>query len=181
MHRLLFKSAHVNKPVTICMDLMTKVIPTLTVYCTDTGVCILWVGVYLFSQSTGGLRAMPFTTHRQFFALWNIRNWPEIFFLINIALLTEAFNSTKGQYISTHTHTHTHTHTYIYIYIYIYIYFHPQTDCFVVSQLNRVARHARCFKLESKPGWLYTSRISYYRANVSVNEGILTYIYVFTR
>ena len=28
---------------------------------------------------------------------------------------------------------------YIYIYIYIYIYCHPQTDCFVVSQLFHVA------------------------------------------
>ena len=41
----------------------------------------------------------------------------------------------------THTHTHTHTHTYIYIYIYIYIYCHPQTDCFVLSELFSVARH----------------------------------------
>ena len=34
-----------------------------------------------------------------------------------------------------------------YIYIYIYIYCHPQTDCFVISQLFSVARHTRCFKL----------------------------------
>ena len=27
------------------------------------------------------------------------------------------------------------------LYIYIYIYCHPQTDCFVVSQLFSVARH----------------------------------------
>ena len=40
---------------------------------------------------------------------------------------------------------------YIYIYIYIYIYSHPQTDCFVVSQLFRVARHVGCSKLGSKP------------------------------
>ena len=28
---------------------------------------------------------------------------------------------------------------------------HPLTDCFVVSQLLSVARHARCLKLGSKP------------------------------
>ena len=39
----------------------------------------------------------------------------------------------------------------IYIYIYIYIYSHPQTDCFVVSQLFSVARHAERLKLGSKP------------------------------
>ena len=42
-------------------------------------------------------------------------------------------------------HTHTHTH----------IYCHPQTDCFVVSQLFSVARHLRCLKLGSKPAQLY--------------------------
>ena len=31
---------------------------------------------------------------------------------------------------------------YIYIYMYIYIYCHPQTDCFVLSELFSVARHA---------------------------------------
>ena len=36
-------------------------------------------------------------------------------------------------------------------YIYIYIYSHPQTDCFVLSQLFSVARHAGFFKLGSKP------------------------------
>ena len=35
----------------------------------------------------------------------------------------------------------------------IYIYNHPQTDCFVVSQLFSVARHARLSKLWSKPGF----------------------------
>ena len=55
----------------------------------------------------------------------------------------------------THTHTHTHTHTYIYIYIYIYIYCHPETDCFVVSQLFCVARHVGRLKLGSKPTQIY--------------------------
>ena len=49
---------------------------------------------------------------------------------------------------------------YIYIYIYIYIYCHPLIDCFVVSQFFNVARHGKCFKLGSQPGWLYASRIS---------------------
>ena len=43
-------------------------------------------------------------------------------------------------------------------YIYIYIYCHPQTDRFIVSQFISLARHARCFKLGLKPGWLYRSR-----------------------
>ena len=41
----------------------------------------------------------------------------------------------------------------IYLYIYIYIYIincHPQTDCFIVSQLFRVARHVGRLKLGSK-------------------------------
>ena len=41
------------------------------------------------------------------------------------------------------------------MYIYIYIYCHPQTDCFVVSQLFTVARHVGRLKLGSKPGQLY--------------------------
>ena len=43
----------------------------------------------------------------------------------------------------------------LYIYIYIYIYCYPHTDCFIVSQIFRVAKHTRCFKLGSKPGWIY--------------------------
>ena len=44
---------------------------------------------------------------------------------------------------------------YIYIYIYIYIYSHPQTDCFVLSELFSVARHAGRSKPGSKPIQLY--------------------------
>ena len=39
----------------------------------------------------------------------------------------------------------------IYIYIYIYIYRHPQTGCFVVSQLFSLAWYEGWFKLGSKP------------------------------
>ena len=47
-----------------------------------------------------------------------------------------------------------------------HIYCHPQTDCFVVPQLFSVARHTRCFKLGSKPIWLYVSQILYPRVIV---------------
>ncbi len=43
----------------------------------------------------------------------------------------------------------------VYIYIYIYIYSHPQTDCFVLSELFSVARHAGRSKSGSKPVQLY--------------------------
>ena len=36
------------------------------------------------------------------------------------------------------------------IYIYIYIHSHPQTDCFVLSELFSVVRHAGRWKPESK-------------------------------
>ena len=49
------------------------------------------------------------------------------------------------------TQGHRHNHV-IYIYIYIYIYSHSKADCFVVSQLFRVARHVRFTNLGSKPG-----------------------------
>ena len=39
--------------------------------------------------------------------------------------------------------------------IYIYIYCHPQTDCFVLSELFSVARHVGCLKPGSKPIQLY--------------------------
>ena len=39
--------------------------------------------------------------------------------------------------------------------IHIYIYSHPQTDCFVVSQLFNVARQVGRLKLGSKPAQLY--------------------------
>ena len=43
----------------------------------------------------------------------------------------------------------------MYIYIYIDIYCHPQTDCFVVSQLFSMARYVGRLKLGSKPAQLY--------------------------
>ena len=51
-------------------------------------------------------------------------------------------------YVLIHTSFYKYANTYIslslYIYIYIYIYCHPQTDCFIVSQLFSVARHVGC-------------------------------------
>ena len=41
------------------------------------------------------------------------------------------------------------------IYIYIYIYCHPQTDCFVLSELFSVAKHVGRSKPGSKPIHLY--------------------------
>ena len=41
------------------------------------------------------------------------------------------------------------------VYIYIYIYSHPQTDCFILSELFSVARHAGRSKPGSKPIQLY--------------------------
>ena len=40
------------------------------------------------------------------------------------------------------------------MYVYIYIYSHPQTDCFIASQLFHVARQNRFSKLGLKPSWL---------------------------
>ena len=66
------------------------------------------------------------------------------------------------------------THMYHYCFVYIYPlnrcfarvmnprwgeYILSSTDCFVISQLIRVARHARSLKLGPKPGWLYASYI----------------------
>ena len=41
------------------------------------------------------------------------------------------------------------------LYLYIYIYCHPQTDCFVLSELFSVARHVGRSKPGSKPIQLY--------------------------
>ena len=73
-------------------------------------------------------------------------------------------------------------------FIYIYIYCHPRTDYFVVSLLFSVDRHVSCFKLSSKPGWLYISRISYPTpiVNLKVSKGYFythththTHIYIY--
>ena len=53
-------------------------------------------------------------------------------------------------YIEMNTEISTFMSLYINIYIYINIYCHPQTDCFVVSQLFSVARHVGRLKLGSK-------------------------------
>ena len=61
--------------------------------------------------------------------------------------------------------------------IYIYIYCHPQTDCFIVSQLFSVARHVGCLKPGSKPVQLYV-RLSIRPLSQQVyhvGEGIISY------
>ena len=69
-----------------------------------------------------------------------------------------------------------------YIYIYIYIYCHPQTDCFVVSQLFSVVRHIGCFKLGLKPAQLYIrlSIIPLSHQLIYISSGIIRhYVVVF--
>ena len=66
------------------------------------------------------------------------------------------------------------------LYIYIYIYCHPQTDCFVVSQLFNVARHVGRLKLGSKTAQLYV-RLSIIPLSPQANHvssGIIRYYVV---
>ena len=63
-------------------------------------------------------------------------------------------------YIYIHTCTLAYIYKHIHTYIYIYIYCHPQTDCFVLSELFSVARHAGRSKPGSKPIQLYV-RLSF--------------------
>ena len=58
-------------------------------------------------------------------------------------------------HIYLYTCKYTSVYIYIYKYLYIYIYSHPQTDCFVLSELFSVARHAGRSKPGSKPVQLY--------------------------
>ena len=62
-------------------------------------------------------------------------------------------------------------------YIYIYIYSHSQTDCLVVSQLFRLARHTGRFKLESKPAqfYIWLSILSLSQQVTYVSSGITTH------
>ena len=68
------------------------------------------------------------------------------------------------------------------IYMYIYIYCHPQTDCFIVSQLFSEARHVGHLKLGLKPDQLYI-RLSIIQLNQQTNHvssGIIRhYVIVF--
>ena len=69
------------------------------------------------------------------------------------------------------------------IYIYIYIYCHPQTDCFVLSELFSVARHAGRSKPGSKPVQLYV-RLSFRPLVTGVcmyTSLSLSLIYIFER
>ena len=58
-------------------------------------------------------------------------------------------------YISVYIYIYIYKYIYIYLYICIYIclyiYCHPQTDCFVLSELFSVARPAGRSKPGSKP------------------------------
>ena len=61
-----------------------------------------------------------------------------------------------GGHLSSTPSTHTHTHC------------HPQTDCFVISQLISVAKHVGRLKLESKPAQIYV-RLSIIPINQQAN------------
>ena len=99
---------------------------------------------------------------------------------MNIYCVNETSSNNGLTDVLTHTLSHTHLSVYLWKYThkkknkkqdlqsvilfrawiicqrqtsYIYIYIcYPQTDCFSKSQIFRVVRHARCFKLGSKPG-----------------------------
>ena len=68
-------------------------------------------------------------------------------------------------------------------YIYICMYCHPQTDCFIISQLFSVVRYVGCFKLGLRPTQLYIrlSIIPLSHQSVYVNSGVIRhYIVSFT-
>ena len=69
----------------------------------------------------------------------------------------------------------------IHTHIYIYIYCHPQTDCFVVSQLFSMARHVGRLKLGSKPAQLYVrhSIIPFSQQVYHISSGIIRYLVAF--
>ena len=58
-------------------------------------------------------------------------------------------------HVEVHMWVNMYLYIHVYVCIYIYIYSHPQTDCFILSELFSVARHAGCSKPESKPVKIY--------------------------
>ena len=66
-------------------------------------------------------------------------------------------------------------------YIYIYIYSHPQTDCFVVSQLLSVASQVRCFIVYIYIYIvLHRQTVSlYYNSSVWLDRWDVSYIYMY--
>ena len=73
------------------------------------------------------------------------------------------------------THATRNAHTYELIYIYIYIYSHARTDCFVVSQLFRVARHVGLLKLGSKSDQLYVRLSIRPLSQITYHDGLRNY------
>ena len=64
-----------------------------------------------------------------------------------------------------------------YLYTYIHIYCHPQTHCFVLSELFSVARHAGRSKTGSKPVQLFV-RLSFRPlGHQALAKGILRYLF----
>ena len=104
--------------------------------------------------------------------LWKIRRLPQLLPSKSQMTQTKTWTDQRQNWQTWRVYS-------IWLYMFIYIYSHSSTDSFFVSQLISVARHARCFKLESKPDWLDASRISYRTLinNPSMSEGILTHMY----
>ena len=61
--------------------------------------------------------------------------------------------------------------------IHIYIYILSSTDCFVLSELFSVARHAGCSKPGSKPVQLYV-RLSF-KPHAYTYLSLSSYIYIY--
>ena len=58
------------------------------------------------------------------------------------------------------------------------MYCHPQTDCFVLSELFSVARHAGCLNPGAKPVQLYV-RLSFRPLGHQLLVKICIYVYVY--
>ena len=63
------------------------------------------------------------------------------------------------------------------VYIYIYIYCHPQTDCFILSELLSVARHIGPLSRDWNPSYIMLDLISDHSANkiTKMAKGIIRY------
>ena len=118
-------------------------------------------------------------THTHKYIYIYIYTWPTAVVETRTYLFTlvSLISQLSNPWISTHGHAYYLIYTLIYTYIHMLtytnikplkygnkavginkndnIYSHPQTDCFVLSELFSVARHAGSSKPESKPVQLY--------------------------
>ena len=80
-------------------------------------------------------------------------------------------------YIYIYIHTHTHPPRQVGVCVCIYIYCHPQTDCFVVSQLFSVARHIESWD-QNLPNFTL-DLVSYHSARKQTMSAQELYIYIY--